>query len=92
MALANVVFTVWLGASMRTLGETTPLPPAQVALLATGRGGGCRVGAAAGLRRSWRGASAGGAAAAGSSYTLLAACGVVFAAWLNTWKLLGFHY
>ena len=27
-----------------------------------------------------------------AAYTALAVCGVVFAAWLDYWKLLGFHY
>lgn len=91
VALANVTFMVWLGASIRTLGETTPLPPAQAALLGLG------VAAAAvsallpaftvlAWRERWwtrRGRV---------SYTLLAACAVVFAAWLDYWKLLGFQY
>jgi apolipoprotein N-acyltransferase len=91
VALADVVFAVWLGASIRTLGETTPLPPAQVALLGLG------VSAAAvsallpaftvlAWRERWwtrRGRV---------SYTLLTACAVVFACWLDYWKLLGFQY
>ena len=78
VALANVVFIVWLTASLRTLGETTPLPPAQLALLALG------VAAAAvaatlpaftvlAWRERWW--TRGGRV----SYTLLAACAVVFA-------------
>ena len=91
VALANVVFTVWLGASLRTLGETTPLPPAQAALLALG------VAAAAvaatlpaftvlAWRERWW--TRGGR----MSYTLLTACAVAFATWLDYWKLLGFQY
>lgn len=77
-------------ASIRTLGETTPLPLTQTALLLLGMA----AAAVATLlpafsilawRESWwtRGARV--------SYTVVAACGVVFAAWLDYWKLLGFR-
>ena len=91
VALANLVFVVWLGASIRTLGETTPLPTAQVALL----GLGVAAAAVAALlpaftvlawRERWW------TRTGRVTYTLVAVCGVVFAAWLNEWKLLGFHY
>jgi len=91
VALAHLVFTVWLAASLRMLGDTTPLPLGQWSLLALG------VAAAAvsallpafafvaWRERRW---SRGGRV----SYTLLAACAVVFGAWLDAWKLLGFKY
>jgi hypothetical protein len=77
--------------SLRTLGETTPLPLRQTVLLVLG------VAAAAvatllpaftilAWREGWW--TRGGRV----SYTVLAACGVVFAAWLDHWKLLGFRY
>ena len=91
VALANLVFIVGLVVSLRTLGETTPLPLRQTALLVLG------VAAAAvatllpaftilAWREGWW--TRGGRV----SYTVLTACGVVFAAWLDHWKLLGFRY
>jgi CubicO group peptidase (beta-lactamase class C family) len=91
VALAHLVFTVWLVASLRTLGDTTPLPLGQWSLLALG------VAAAAmstllppfafvAWREHWW--SRGGRV----SYSLLAASAVGFAAWLDSWKLLGFQY
>ena len=91
VALANLVFVVWLVVSIRTLGETTPLLLTQTALLSLGM-------AAAAVATllpaftmlAWRERwwTRGGRL----SYTVLAACGIVFAAWLDYWKLLGFRY
>ena len=64
-----VVFTVWLVASLRTLGDTTPLPLATVALLALGVAAAAGVGAAAGLRHRRRGANAGGRRGGRVTYT-----------------------
>jgi CubicO group peptidase (beta-lactamase class C family) len=91
VALANVIFIVWLAASIRTLGETTPLPLTQTALLVLG----VAAAAVAALlpaftmlawRERWW--TRGGRV----SYAVLAVYGVVFGAWLDYWKLLGFRY
>jgi hypothetical protein len=91
VAVANVTFLVWLMASIRTLGETTPLPAVQLAGLALGV-------AAAGVATllpahawfAWRERwwTRGGRVA----YTLVAIAGLAFSTWLSEWKLLGFHY
>jgi Kef-type K+ transport system membrane component KefB len=91
VALANVIFIVWLVASIRGLGSATPLPVLDVAFLALGVA--AAVGAAllpsfalSAWRDGWwtRGSRA--------SFTLLAVAAVGFAAWLDYWKLLGFRY
>jgi len=91
VALANVIFIVWLVESIRGLGSATPLPVLDVAFLALGVA--AAVGAAllpgfalSAWRDGWwtRGSRA--------SFTLLAVAAVGFAAWLDYWKLLGFRY
>ncbi len=91
VALANLVFVVWLVVSIRTLGETTPLLLTHAALLALGMAAAVvatllpAFTMLAWRERWW---TRGGRL----SYTVLAACGIVFAAWLDYWKLLGFRY
>ena len=91
VALANLVFIVWLVASIRGLGSATPLPALDVAFLTLG------VAAAGGAAllpgfalSAWRN----GWWSRGSrvSFTVLALSAVAFAAWLDYWKLLGFRY
>jgi hypothetical protein len=91
VALANLLFLAWFAASVRTLGEATPLPWSQRVLLVLGITSAivatllpaCTMLA---WREGWwtrRGRV---------SYTLVAACAVGFATWLDYWKLLGFRY
>jgi hypothetical protein len=91
VALANLFFIAGLIALIRTLGETTPLPLTQMALLVLGMTAATVATlppafAVIAWRERWwtRGARV--------SYTVLALCGAVFGAWLDYWKLLGFHY
>jgi CubicO group peptidase (beta-lactamase class C family) len=91
VALANVIFLAWFLASIRRLGDTTPLPALDVAFLtlgvvaATGAAllPGCALSA---WRDGWwtRGSRA--------AFTVLTVTAVAFAAWLDYWKLLGFRY
>jgi CubicO group peptidase (beta-lactamase class C family) len=91
VALANLAFTLWLVASLRVLGESTPLPPAQVALLALGVSAAAMAALLPALAwRAWRGRW--WTRGSRVSYTVLATCAVIFAAWLDAWKLLGFRY
>lgn len=91
VALAHLVFTVWLVLSFRRLGSETPLPALDVAFLTLGvvaaAGSTLLPGfAVAAWRRGWwtRGSR--------TAFTTLAVAAVTFAAWLDYWKLLGFRY
>src|SRR5688572_2547520 len=91
VALANVIFVVWFLASFRRLGDTTPLPALDVAFLTLGVAAAAGAALLPGLALSaWRERwwSRRGRAA----FTGLAVSAVVFAAWLNYWKLLGYQY
>ena len=91
VAVANVTFVVWLGASLRRLGDTTPLPVLDVAFLSLGVAAAAVATllpgfAVAAWRAGWwsRGAR--------TVFTMVGVSAVVFAAWLNAWNLLGFRY
>ena len=91
VALAYIVFVVWLVTSFRRLGSETPLPVLDVALLTLGVAAAAAASllpgfALAAWRRGWW---TGGSRAA---FTVLAVAAVAFAAWLDYWKLLGFRY
>jgi hypothetical protein len=91
VALAYLAFVLWLGGSLRRLGETTPLPAFDVAFLVLAVTAAAVAALLPGFAvTAWRDGwwSRRGRAA----YTVLAVSGVAFAAWLNYWKLLGFQY
>jgi CubicO group peptidase (beta-lactamase class C family) len=91
VALANVIFVVWLFASIRELGSTTPLPPLDVALLTLGVAAACGAALLPGFALSaWR--EGWWTRAGRAAFTVLAVSAVAFAAWLDYWKLLGFRY
>ena len=91
VALANLFFVIWLGASLRRLGDTVPLPALDVAFLSMAL-------AAAAVAMllptfsvtAWRGGW--WTRAERMAFTVLAVSAVAFAAWLNAWNLLGFRY
>jgi CubicO group peptidase (beta-lactamase class C family) len=91
VAVANVAFVVWFGASLRRLGETTPLPAIDVAFLTLGVAAAAVAVLLPGFAvAAWRAGwwTRGGRAA----YTTLTVSAIAFAAWLNAWNLLGFQY
>jgi len=91
VAVANLAFLVWLGGSLRTLGENTPLPARDIALLMLGVAAAAVAlmlpgfAAIAWRERWWT-------SRARAAFTLITVSAVAFAAWLDYWKLLGFRY
>jgi hypothetical protein len=90
-ALANLTFVVWCLASIGGLGDTTPLPALDVALLTLGVIAAASAALLPGFalfawREGWwtRGSR--------PAFTLLTVSAVAFAAWRDYWKLLGFRY
>jgi hypothetical protein len=91
VALANVLFVVWFGASIRRLGDTVPLPTLDVAFLALGVAAAVVAVLLPGFavsawRRGWW------TRTERTAFTVLSVSAVVFAAWLNGWNLLGYRY
>ena len=88
VALANLAFLIWLGASLRRLGATVPLPAFDVGFLALGVGAGAVAVLLPGWAvTAWR--AGWWTRAERGVFTVLAVTAVAFAAWLNSWNLLG---